>query len=396
MPDTAPINLKPSLSPQNLEALAEMTAEIYREAGSLEKLVPGLKTREAIARLLTGMNSYYSNLIEGVKTLPNEVEAALQKDISADPEVRDQQKLSEAHVKTDLRMQRRLASEPDLNIHSPQFLTWLHSEFYGALPESLRLTETLSGTLLPIEPGVLRDRGVSVGRHQPPDAGELPHILAAFETYFGQGEWLATERLIAAASAHHRLAWIHPFLDGNGRVARLYSHACLIRAKVHGNGLWSLSRGLARNRQSYYDALAAADETEPFENRHRLSEAGLGKFARFFLTTLLDQIRFMSDLLELPSMVKRMESYVRFELTPKKHGEALARLLKALFIEGEITRGEVKLITGLRDTAAREVINLAFRHRLIQSPSPKGALALAFPMTVLDSYFPRLYLDLPV
>jgi Fic family protein len=40
------------------------------------------------------------------------------------------------------------------------------------------------------------------------------------------------ERLVAIAAAHHRLLWIHPFADGNGRVARLLSHALLRRAGV--------------------------------------------------------------------------------------------------------------------------------------------------------------------
>ena len=53
---------------------------------------------------------------------------------------------------------------------------------------------------------------------------------------------------IAVAAAHHRLLWIHPFLDGNGRVARLLSHAMLLQALDTG-GIWSVARGLARNER---------------------------------------------------------------------------------------------------------------------------------------------------
>ena len=58
------------------------------------------------------------------------------------------------------------------------------------------------------------------------------------------------ERILAAATAHHRLLWIHPFLDGNGRVARLMSHAMLSEALGAG-GLWSVCRGLARREAEY-------------------------------------------------------------------------------------------------------------------------------------------------
>ena len=51
-------------------------------------------------------------------------------------------------------------------------------------------------------------------------------------------------------AAHHRLTWIHPFLDGNGRVARLMSHATLLDA-LHTGAAWSLARGLAHNVAAY-------------------------------------------------------------------------------------------------------------------------------------------------
>jgi Fic family protein len=62
--------------------------------------------------------------------------------------------------------------------------------------------------------------------------------------------------IFAAATAHHRLLWIHPFLDANGRVARLVSYAVL-RESLDTGGLWSISRGLAKNEQIYKQHLAA-------------------------------------------------------------------------------------------------------------------------------------------
>ena len=47
-----------------------------------------------------------------------------------------------------------------------------------------------------------------------------------------------------------RLVWIHPFLDGNGRIARLMSHATVLDALDTG-AVWSVARGLARNVAAY-------------------------------------------------------------------------------------------------------------------------------------------------
>lgn len=384
----ADISLNPSFSEKHCSLLAGLSAEIYREAGALEQIVPGERTRQKIAELISVMNSYYSNLISGGKTLPYEVKTALAEDFSKASRDPNHQTSVLAHIETERLMREKIeGSDAHFSVHSPDFIQWLHAEFFTHLPDSEPVTHPNSGAF--------RNSGVTLGRYERPLPREIPTILAEFDRYFSDQNWLSTDRLSVAAAAHHRLAWVHPFIDGNGRVIRLHSHACLIQAKVDGGGLWSLSRGLARHRQSYYDSLAGADILESFEDRNRLSGSGLGEFSHFFLVTVLDQIRSMKELLQLKLITLRMEKYIHYELAPKKHGEALARLLRAIYIDGEIARGDVKLITGLRDTAAREVINLAFKHRLIQSPTPKGLLALRFPPEVLDAYFPRLYLDLP-
>ncbi len=55
------------------------------------------------------------------------------------------------------------------------------------------------------------------------------------------------------ATAHHRLNYIHPFLDGNGRVSRLLSHVMALSAGIGAHGLWSVSSGLARGLTSRGD-----------------------------------------------------------------------------------------------------------------------------------------------
>jgi Fic family protein len=59
-----------------------------------------------------------------------------------------------------------------------------------------------------------------------------------------------TESIIATAAAHHRLPWIHPFTDGNGRVARLMSHAMMLDTLDTG-AVWSVARArIGRPRPS--------------------------------------------------------------------------------------------------------------------------------------------------
>ena len=141
-------------------------------------------------------------------------------------------------------------------------------------------------------PGDLRLRDVRVGRHIPVSPGAVPRFLARFEeTYGNLGR---SETIMTAAAAHHRLLWIHPFLDGNGRVARLMSHAVLLEVLDTG-GIWSVARGLAHNETAYKDHLMACDQPRrnDLDGRGPRSEEALASFTRFFLETALDQVKFM-------------------------------------------------------------------------------------------------------
>lgn len=392
--------MEPLLPDLNRPELAELVQEILLKSGALASQMPARVNREKIAALVREMNSYYSNLIEGHRTRPRDIEKAMRQEYEGDPVVRANQHLARAHIETERAMVARLSDDPDVVIHSREFLSWLHREFYARLPEDLQFSESRSGRRFRIEPGTLRTFEVEVHRHQPPAASSLPAFLDRFESVYASRSILATSQLVALAAAHHRLAWIHPFGDGNGRVARLYSHAWLWRCGVHGQGLWTLSRGLARQRQDYYVHLAGADQQRrgDMDGRGNLTEKGLAAFCKFMLEVMLDQVEFMQGVLDLRALGARMEKYLEYErlhLPPRERGR-LAKLLKASLAEGEIERGRVPEILGVGASTAQKVIRLALAEGLMASPSPKGVLSLTFGADTLEAYFPRLYQDLPI
>ena len=397
---TKPSAMEPLLPESAGQSLSELTCEIFLKAGQLSTQLPSPITRLRVGGLVREMNSYYSNLIEGHKTLPRDIERAMRADFSGNPARRANQCLNRAHIEVEQLMLERLQKEPGLSIHSIDFLSWLHREFYSRLPDDLHFSEDHRGNKYRINPGALREFEVDVGPHQPPHFKALPQMLARFEEFYGSDQILQTNQLVALAAAHHRLAWIHPFGDGNGRVTRLYSHAWLVRCQVDSFGLWTLSRGLARERKTYYEHLGNADKVRwnDLDGRGNLSDRALGEFCHFLLKTMLDQIEFMSGLLQLQNLSTRIERYLQFE-SLKLNGKTrdrLARLLKAALIDGEIERGRVGEIVGLSGTAAREIIRLALREGLLNSPSEKGPLSLVFSAKTLESYFPQLYQDLQI
>ena len=388
--------MEPLLPTQRRPELSELTAELLRKIGRISGQVHSPVVRCKLAGLLRWMNCYYSNLIEGHKTEPRDIERALRADYSRDPIKRDNQKLSKAHIEVESLMVARL-EEASVDIYEPGFIRWLHREFYERLPESMRRAKTGSGEIYRITPGAYRDFMVSVGRHTPPHFESLCAFMERFCDYYGADAIHETDRLLAIASAHHRLAWIHPFGDGNGRVTRLYSHAMLVRHGLDGDGLWSLSRGLARHRQRYYETLAGADHQRrgDHDGRGNLTERGLAGFCEFFLLTMLDQVDFMSERLDLPGLRARIDRFFQLEMRHLgKDAEFLMRVVRALVDEGEFSRGRVQDITGRKETFCRRIIQLGLAEGLMESPGPKGVLRIAFPVKVLDGYFPKLFLAL--
>lgn len=399
-PSSHPSAFEPVLPSHGREALTELSLEIYRKAGVLCGQIPAKAVRLQAANLVRQMNSYYSNLIEGHKTLPRDIENALLKNFSRDPAKQANQHLTRAHIEVEDRMVARLNDEPELNTNSPDFISWLHGEFYSRLPESLHWNTNQHGEKYKIEAGKFRTYEVVVGRHIPPEHTAIPRMLGRFEEAYSGKHINAAEKLIAIAAGHHRLAWIHPFGDGNGRVTRLYSHACIIRANVDGLGLWTLSRGLARQRTEYYQHLQTADQKRwnDLDGRGNLSDRGLSEFCSFFLKVMLDQITFMETLFALNDLAKRIDHHLQFQLLHLKsrERERLSKILRVALIEGMLDRGQIKEIISVQDTAAREVIRIALKEKLLTSQTPKGPLFLSFNSTNLENYFPKLYQDLPV
>ena len=197
----------------------------------------------------------------------------------------------------------RLNTEMTLNITDVDFITFIHRQFYKHLPK------TLKGN---VKAGALRTQEVKVGRHIPPLSETLPLFLERFSQFYSRHHFQESDAVIAAAAAHHRLTWIHPFVDGNGRVVRLFTDAYLQNIPVVGYGLWTISRGLSRQRDDYMSSLTWADarRRNDYDGRGFLSNEGLIHFCEFFLLNCLDQIHFMTQCLQLDSFLEHVRGYI--------------------------------------------------------------------------------------
>ncbi len=366
--------------------LLALAGEVAARALSLKRMVHPV-TEARLAQLLRSVNSYYSNRIEGQHTHPLDIERALEKDFSREPDKACRQRVAVAHIEAQREIEGWLADD-SADVYATAFLARIHEAFYKRLAPEDRVTPEGD----PVIPGGWREKDVKVGTHVPPSYASITAFLERAHEVYGAASGLDGQ-LIACACAHHRLAWVHPFRDGNGRVMRLQSHAALLKIGV-GSGLWAVSRGFARNVQTYYDRLADADSLRrgDYDGRGNLSEAGLVGFARFFLETCLDQVTFMGEMLDLDKFRQRLRAYVilRSEMSEGIRREAELPLYH-LFLAGEITRGEFKQMSGLGARTADSLLAALLKAGMVESDTSRGPLRFGLPLEALAYYFPRLY-----
>jgi Fic family protein len=218
----------------------------------------------------------------------------------------------------------------------------------------------------------------------------VPRFLKRFEQAYSKlGK---TETILAAAAAHHRLVWIHPFLDGNGRGARLMSHATLLEALETG-AVWSIARGLARNVDAYKSHLAACDlaRRNDLDGRGHLSEESLTEFTKFFLTACIDQVTFMEGLMQPDQLRARIllwaEEEIRLNHLPQKSGN----ILEAILYRGELPRADAANIVGTGERQARRVVSGLLEQGVLTSESTRAPLRLAFPAALASRWMPGLF-----
>jgi Fic family protein len=386
--------IEPALLEEPTGAIADVIAELSAAAATLgQALNP--RTAANLAGLVRIMNTYYSNLIEGHDTRPRDIERALAGELDVDEGRRNLQLEAAAHVRVQAEVD-RLGAEGKLPPPaSCEFIRWLHREFYRDAPKAMLSIKTDEREFR-MEPGEWRScskHDVAVGRHVPPSSDRVADFMHYFESRFRFDRMGKAAQIMALASAHHRLNYIHPFPDGNGRVSRLMSHAMANFAGIGAHGLWSVSRGLARGLESRTDYKRMMDHADTprqsdRDGRGNLSEAALKDFVLWFLKVCLDQVTFMSALFDLGALSGRLRTYV--ERHPRLKPEA-ARLLEEALIRGEFERGEIGRIAGLPQRTARRVLSDVLDLGLLASDTPKGRVSLRFPSHALEDLFPKLY-----
>lgn len=367
--------------------LSDLAIELAMQSTSIKKSLPNSILKE-LSTLVRAMNCYYSNLIEGHNTHPVDIEKALKGTYSSNHEIRNLQLEAKAHITVQKWIDEGGLGETAL---TKQGIKEIHKRFCDLLPEELLIVEDpKTKREVKIIPGEFRVDDVKVGHHIPISPGAINRFLDRFESAYSKiGK---TDAILASASAHHRFLYIHPFLDGNGRVARLMSYAVL-NTILDTGGIWSIARGLARNESTYKKHLAACDlkKRNDLDGRGNLSEEALAQFTEFFLQTCIDQVKFMESLLQPDKLKYRIMRWAKEEVEQGKLPNHSEKILEAILYRGELQKNEASEIIAKTDRQTRRVTSALIERGVIISKDPRSPFHLSFPAELASIWMPGLF-----
>jgi len=191
--------------------------------------------------------------------------------------------------------------------------------------------------------------------YEAPPAARLPDEVAKFLRWFETPK--DTDPLLTAGLAHLWFVTIHPFDDGNGRIARAIADMVLARAENTGQRFYSLSAQIRHERNEYYRTLEATQK----------GGLDVTHWQAWFLDCMLHAIDGAQE--TLGAVLAKAQFWERFAKEPlnKRQVKVLNRLLDGF--EGKLTTTKwAKLAKCSQDTAHRDILDLIERGALKKDP----------------------------
>ena len=191
--------------------------------------------------------------------------------------------------------------------------------------------------------------------YEAPPAERLPDEMAKFLAWFENPD--ETETLLRASLAHLWFVTIHPFDDGNGRIARALTDMALARSEQTGQRYYSMSTQIRQERNAYYEILEATQK----------GDLDITAWHAWFLECLLRAIDGAQEILS--AVLTKARFWERFAKQPlnERQIKVLNRLLDGF--EGRLTSSKwAKLAKCSQDTAYRDILELIERGALKKDP----------------------------
>ncbi|MFH1904148.1 MAG: Fic family protein [bacterium] len=206
----------------------------------------------------------------------------------------------------------------------------------------LNIHKTITkGTLEnPEDCGVFRNRQVFVGRrifdgtqfrevveYMPPRTRDVLRLVKEFLDWLNAAKISSIQPVILAGIVHYEVARIHPFIDGNGRTARLLASLVLYKTGFDHRRFFALDDYYDADRYSYYAALKTAQK----------SKGDITKWLEYFTDGVLYSTNKVKEVIVKLDFLPKVNSAEQLELTSRQ-----IEILERIKVKGRITNKELR------------------------------------------------------
>jgi Fic family protein len=338
----------------NSEALTRLLAEVRhrqgRLLGQMQALGFGLR-QEAVLRTLTE-DVVKSSAIEGHELDPATVRSSIARRLGMDvgglkPADRDVEGVVEMMLDATRNYDKPLTEERLFGWHASLFPTG-HSGMRRIAVGAWRRDS--DGPMQVVSGAVGKERV----HFEAPRAPRLEQEMTGFLDWFNGGS--EVDPVLKAGIAHLWFVTIHPFDDGNGRIARAIADLCLARSEKSSQRFYSMSAQIRQERKAYYDLLEHTQK----------GETEITEWLTWFLECLGRAIDGAETL--LASVLAKARFWESIGASPLNERQRL--ILNNLLdgFEGKLTSSKwAKLTKSSQDTAQRDITDLVQRGILARS-----------------------------
>ena len=333
------------------EPLASLRHRQGRLIGRMEALGFNLQ-QEAVLQTLT-TDVLKSSEIEGEMLDAGQVRSSLARRLGMDigglkPVDRNVEGVVEMMLDATRHYNRPLTDERLFAWHAALFPTWRSG-----------MTRIRAGAWRDDTTGPMQVVSGSMGKeqvhYQAPAAGRLHKEMKAFLDWFEADT--GVDPVMKAALAHLRFVTIHPFDDGNGRIARAIADMALARSENSPQRFYSMSAQIHQERNAYYDIL---EETQK-------GTMDITSWMDWFLGCLGRAIDGAQTTLSAVLAKARFWERIQGAQINDRQRLVIHHLLDAF--EGKLTSSKyAKLANCSQDTAHRDILALVDRRILVQNP----------------------------
>lgn len=205
-----------------------------------------------------------------------------------------------------------------------------------------------------------RSRGVV---YMPPEAKDVPPLMKELFAWLGSSTQKELPCPIRAGIAHYEFATIHPYYDGNGRTARLFTTFILHLGGYDLKGLYSLEEYYARNLGAYYEALTIGPSHNYYEGR---AKADITKWVEYFCIGVADSFEHVKRRAEEAAARGQSDRSPALRRLDPRQRKALD-----LFKDADnITSRDVAGLFGISERAARNLLAAWVNHAFLTITAP--------------------------